>query len=153
MAFELYHVREHWFYKKISEFVKEPSLSFYAYSALGSCFNHSEDFKKSIENYNLAYSLATTDEDKESVISPLSSVLYKDNQKPTAFDIIEKNIAIVKLSEISSKLYENLASLYEKKIIFELRAFALEKALELRPNNTDLLFQLRILTLKINLMI
>ena len=27
-----------------------------------------------------------------------------------------------------------------KKIIFELRAFALEKALELRPNNTDLLF-------------
>ncbi|MBI2612249.1 tetratricopeptide repeat protein [Candidatus Kaiserbacteria bacterium] len=109
--------------------------------ALGFCFFVSDDFDRANEYYSKAVELARDEDEKSGSTTNLSSSLYANGEKKKAVEVLIEGLFSIKDDRPKVKLYVELAELYEKQKDFEQRAFVLDKALELQPNDPDLLFK------------
>ncbi|MFN2453466.1 MAG: tetratricopeptide repeat protein [Pyrinomonadaceae bacterium] len=117
-----------------------------ANEALGMCYITSGDFARAGSFYELAaqgyekqgYAKQTQ---KVRCVVKSADCLFKVGSHHEAYSRVMREFATVNDALAVSALYEGLASLYEQAKETELRAFALEKALEYKPNDTNLRFK------------
>lgn len=128
--------------KNIEKYLNDPEVKSLAYENLAQCYDNSKDYQKAIDMFLKALELCSTDEEKIRIIILLSQSYYDDTQKKEAFDVITNNIKNFEDRDFLSRLYQQLAYLYEKESDFENRAYCLEKALEFKPNDAKLLFSI-----------
>lgn len=127
--------------QRIRSFLTDAEVEHEANMALGFCYANSEDFENSTKFYMQALDKARDEEEKTSAASQLSSSLYRDNKKENAIKVLGDILTIATDDANKVKLYEGLADIYEKENDHENRAFVLDKAVELKPNDTGLIFK------------
>lgn len=125
---------------QLKELSERPEAAAVAHFAMGMCFEDAADFAEAAEQY--ARSADMRDEPEERALATLrsASCLYKAGKKEEAFSALGSEIAKQNDPGTLSALYEGLASLYQLGDDHELRAFALEKALQATPNDTTVRF-------------
>lgn len=126
---------------KLKIFADEADVALEANMALGFCYSNSEDFATAVSYYSIAVKLATVEKEKVHATERYASSLYSNGQKSESIKVLEDALIGVKKTENRVSLFTNLADLYEKEKDYENRAIVLEKALELQPNDTSLLFK------------
>jgi tetratricopeptide (TPR) repeat protein len=107
---------------------------------IAACYEYSDDFEKAAEEYEMSLQGTKTEEERASVIVSIAECLFKAGKQQEAYATVMQEIGEVTGPEAVYTLYKGLASLYRLAEEPELRALALEKALEIRPNDTSLLF-------------
>jgi len=118
----------------------EKEVAEYAHTLIGRCYEKVGDYEKAA----LAYEVPAKEGKDEMVraqnIVALARCQYNAGKKTKAFQGIMVELGKVKKAEAAGTLYRGLAWLYEKDEVPELRAMALEKAVEFAPNNTEIRF-------------
>jgi tetratricopeptide (TPR) repeat protein len=108
---------------------------------LGGCFLTSGLYEKALDAYMNAITLVKEEEQKASLLEDAAECLFKLDKRTDAFKIILMEIPNIKETQIIARLYEKLADLYYQDNQPDLKAFALEMALQHKPNDTKLLFK------------
>ena len=108
---------------------------------MGYCYDGVGDFGKAVDKYEAAACHSETDVDRASDTVSIATCLYKMGEKSEALNRIMNEVGKGPDDQALSNLYKGLASLYELSKDMEFRAFALEKALQLNPNDTELRFR------------
>lgn len=127
--------------QRIRAFLTDSEVEYEANMALGFCYANSEDFGNATSFYTQALEKARDEQEKTSAASQLSSSLYRDNKKENAIKVLSDILTVAEDDINKVKLYEGLADIYEKENDHENRAFVLDKAVELKPNDTGLIFK------------
>lgn len=127
--------------QRIRAFLTDAEVEYEANMALGFCYANSEDFVNAVRFYTQALEKDRNEEEKTSAAVQLSSSLYRDNKKEDAIKVLSDILTIATDDVNKVKLYEGLADIYEKENDHENRAFVLDKAVELKPNDTGLIFK------------
>lgn len=125
----------------IKKYTVEQALKYEAKLALGFCYNNSEDFTTASLIYKEAVDLAENEEDKIRAVDRYANALYSNGQKRESEMILETALSNTHSPENKAYLYSELADFYEKEKDYERRAIVIEKALEVKPNDTSLLFK------------
>lgn len=107
---------------------------------VGSCYLQVDNFDMGLRAYQDALGLAETEVQKANDINDISRCMYKLGEKDDAAKKIMKALSETKEKESLSLLYMGLAGIYELEVNYEFRALALDKALELKPNDTNARF-------------
>jgi tetratricopeptide (TPR) repeat protein len=107
----------------------------------GHCYRRVDDFEKAANAYEAAAQLSETELDRAKAIVENAICLFKINKRQEALTKLMDQTKIATEPDTLSTIYEGLASIYELTKEPELRAIALEKALEIKPNDTQLLFK------------
>jgi hypothetical protein len=103
-------------------------------------YKEANNYKKAVDLASKALELTTDNEQKSYCISRISEYhLDNDNQKES-LEIIMKHIDSINEKGPKTSLYRTLANYYKKTDNKLLESVAYQKALELSPNNTYLLF-------------
>lgn len=103
-------------------------------------YKEANNYEKAVDLATKALEITTDNEQKSYCISRISEYhLENDNQKDS-LEIIMKNIDSINEKEPKTTLYRALANYYKKTDNKLLESVAYQKALELSPNNTYLLF-------------
>src|SRR5215217_1746854 len=110
------------------------------YNFIGNCYDLGDNFLKAAEAYEAAAEAAQSEEDRATYIASAAGGLFAAGSREEAFNRVTQEIDKTSTPKALSTLYTELASLYEKTGDSELRAIALEKAIEYQPNDTDLRF-------------
>lgn len=126
---------------RIKTFLTDTEVVYEANMALGYCYSRFDDFENATKFYTQALEKTRDEEEKIKAASQLSSSLYRDGKKEDAIKVLSDVLTIATDDTNKVKLYESLADIYEKENDHENRAFVLDKAIELKPNNTDLIFK------------
>ncbi|MFA7319165.1 MAG: hypothetical protein WC022_01020 [Parcubacteria group bacterium] len=109
--------------------------------AIGYCYEISDDLKNSELFYYQALKLAINDNEKSLAVQNLSVILYKYNKMDEAVNVLSEVLSNVQDDESKVRIYEALADIYDKEKDYENKAFAIDKAVELKPNDSALLFK------------
>lgn len=112
----------------------------YALYYLGLIYDESNNYKKASELISEAIELSNRDEQKSQCIGKLSTIHFDNEFKDKALNIILDNIDTINDRVPKSNLYRSIADYYKKTENKVLEAVAYQKALELSPNNTSLMF-------------
>ncbi len=107
-----------------------------AYSLVGSCYSFSGDYSRAAEAYETSAQHATDQKGRILGLTSASKALFRAGKKERAFSLLMNELS----KDESSELYEGLAELFQMNGDHELRALALEKALEQKPNDKGILF-------------
>ncbi len=99
------------------------------------------DHARAAETFEESAKSCDVEEERARSIARAADSLYESGKREEAFARIMLELGKAGSKEVESHLYEGLATLYEKAREPELRALAIEKALEGRPNNPSLRFQ------------
>lgn len=126
---------------KIKSFLVDPEVVYEASKALGFCYSYSNDFENATKFYSQALESAGNEKEKSIIASEYSSSLYQNGKKENAIKILIDVLSVVEKDSNKLALYESLADIYEKENDHENRAFVLDKAVELKPNDTNLVFK------------
>src|SRR3990167_6452215 len=126
---------------RIKAFLTDAEVVYEANMALGFCYASSEDFENAAKFYSQALEKSKDEEEKAGAASQLSSSLYLDSKKENAIKVLSDVLSIATNDANKIKLYDSLAEIYEKENDHENRAFVLDKAVELKPNDTGLIFK------------
>lgn len=118
----------------------DTSVKHVVYKYVGMCYRSANNFDKAIESFEIAAETSQTEAEHADDIVEVAKCLHEMKQQPEALKRIMHEIGSVTHSNALSLLYQGLASLYELAHNHEFRAIALEKALEIEPNNPDLRF-------------
>lgn len=118
----------------------DTSVKYSVYKYVGMCYQSANNFDKAIESFEIAAQTSQTETERAGDIVEIVKCLHKMKQQPEALKRIMHEIGSATHSDALSLLYQGLASLYELADNHEFRAIALEKALEIEPNNPDLRF-------------
>lgn len=118
----------------------DTSVKHAVYRYVGMCYKSANNFDKAIESFEIAAQTSQTEAEHADDIVEVAKCLHEMKQQPEALKRIMHEIGSVTDSDALSLLYQGLASLYELTENHEFRAIALEKALEIEPNNPDLRF-------------
>src|SRR3989338_849311 len=127
--------------QRIRAFLIDAEVEYEANMTLGFCYANSKDFENSTTFYTQALEKARDEKAKTNAASQLSSSLYRDNKKENAIKVLSDTLSIARDNSNKIKLYEGFADIYEKENDHENRAFVLDKAVELKPNDTGLIFK------------
>lgn len=125
---------------ELKKYSNDNDIKFDALMAIGFCYSFSNEVANSNKFYLDAMSNANNDEDRVSAVSQYSSNLYKDKKKTEALEILSETLQKVTDPSCKIELYENMAKIYEKEKDYENRAFVFDKAVELKPNDQNLIF-------------
>ncbi len=98
------------------------------------------EYKESIKLFEKALSISNDDKNSCIYICNIALNLYKNEEKKLAFDTLEKALVDYKEDELQVIIYSQIADLYEKDEEPELRAFAIEKQIELGDENKERYF-------------
>ena len=124
--------------EKLTE--KEESAQL-AYFFIGRAYEDFGEYSKAMKAYDSAAINSTEPTEKANCIVKKASCLFEDGKTDEAFSVIMREISSSRQEEAKEFLYIGLADLYEKSGDYELRALALEKAIEICPNNSDTTFK------------
>lgn len=116
------------------------SLLHIVHRSIGYCYQSASSFVQAIEAFENAAQLSETEVERANDIIAIAECLHKMNKEPAALKRLMHEIGSLTHADALSILYNGLASFYEKAENREFRAIALEKALEIQPNNPDLHF-------------
>lgn len=111
-----------------------------AYYYLSLIYNDANNYKKAVDLADKALKLTSDSDQKAHCISKISEFHYENDYPNKALEIILSNIDCINDKEPKSILYRALARYYKKIDNKLLESVAYQKALELSPNNTYLLF-------------
>jgi len=119
-----------------------PAVKHIAIRYTGLCYEQAGELDKAGVAFKLASEYSSISEsDRAADKVSLAACLFKNDKKNEAFDLLMQEIANVSEGDALSKLYEGLADIYELAEDLEMRAIALEKLIEIQPNNTQLRFK------------
>ncbi len=99
------------------------------------------DHEQAAESCERAAKLCGLKEDRAIYLAEVANFLYLSGRKEAAFCRLMTELGKANSKDVESRLYEGLATLYEKAGEPFLRALALEKALVGRPNDRTLRFR------------
>lgn len=104
---------------------------------LGHSYRYARAFQQAVLAYEAAAEAAVTQEEQAQAASFAAENLFALGQREEAFNRIMCELVSVVSPDAAAILYEGLASLYQAEGNDELRAIALDKALEGRPDDTS----------------
>ena len=120
---------------------QEAEVSTDAYFWIGHCYEIAGDFEKAARAFDSAAQTSKTEGERAYNVTSAARCLFKGDRQQEALGKIMREIGKVTTPGTTPILYEGLASLYGLAEDPELRALALEKVLESRPNDTGLRFR------------
>lgn len=126
---------------ELKGYLNEKDIVYEANIALGFCYASSDDFENANLFFTKALEIASSDEEISLASTHYASSLYRNNQKDKAIEVLINSFSKTEENESRIKMYMELADIYEKEKDYENRAFVIDKALELKPNDSDLLFK------------
>ena len=119
-----------------------PAVKHIATRYKGFCYEKAGELDKAEVAFKLASECPSISESDRAVDKvKLAVCLFKNDKNNEAFDLLMQEIAGAREEEALSKLYEGLANIYELDEDLEMRAIALEKVIEIQPNDTQLRFK------------
>jgi tetratricopeptide (TPR) repeat protein len=118
----------------------DTSVKHIVYKYMGLCYQSANNFDKAIESFEIAAQVSQTEAERAGDMVEVARCLHKMKQQPEALKRIMHEIGSVTHSDALLVLYLGIVLLYELAENHEFRAIALEKALEIEPNNPDLRF-------------
>lgn len=126
---------------KLQELAKHEAVTSYAHKLLGLCYETANDFERAVEAFEISAQTSPTEWGRAFSLGKASWCLSKAGKGQEAFEKLMREIAGFTEPEAVAHLYESLAALYELSGDWDLRALALEKAIEIKPNDTALEFR------------
>ena len=126
--------------EELQRLAATPDQSSLAYFWMGTCYEQSDEFEKAACAFKESALASDTPVLRSQRLERAAICLFKSGNRESAFSTIVEEISDAGDREAMASLYNGLASLYKLADDPELRAIALEKALELSPNDVDLLF-------------
>ena len=119
-----------------------PAVKHIATRYTGFCYAKAGELDKAEGAFKLAAEISSISEsDRAEDQVSLAKCLLKNDKKNEAFDLLMQEIAQTSDENALSELYEGLANIYEMAEDPEMKAIALEKLIEIQPNNTQLRFK------------
>lgn len=112
----------------------------YALYYRGIIYKNSNNYKEAIELTKTALQLTNIDEYRTACIKELSSYYFENGDKEQSIEILIENIPKIDDRKLKSTLYSSIADFYKKTENKLFESIAYQKALELNPNDTNLLF-------------
>lgn len=125
---------------KLTALTKRREVASFAYGWIGFCYRESDDFVKAAEAFEHSAHASETEREKASRIVEAAQCIFKTGKHQDALEKIMSEIGGAAEPDVLFCLYEGLSSLYGLAEEPELRALALEKAIEIKPNDVSLLF-------------
>jgi hypothetical protein len=107
---------------------------------IGLSLEKSGEIKKALEYYKLSEDCALNNKDKLAAIKAISNGHFILGERQVAFQLLMSKIKDFNNTEDLADIWKCLADLHKKDQNFELSAFAFDKAIENRPNDTNLRF-------------
>jgi len=127
--------------QQLAEQVKDfPDVLSIIYGFVGEAYQLGDDFLKANEVYERAAEAAQTDKQRANYIVSSARCLFAAGKRTKSFARLKDEISGSRSREALSTLYGGLADLYHKADNSELRAIALDKAIECNPNDARLRF-------------
>lgn len=125
---------------KLKNLAIQPEIAPTANYWIGRCYDESGDFERAASFYILSAQGREDENEKAENIGFASQSLFNAGKQEEAFHFITREFN--QLSSLGAKtiLYKSLASLYDSTEESELKALALEKAIEESPNDSGLRF-------------
>lgn len=109
--------------------------------SLGLCYRSSSLHEKAIEIMTVALTECTDESFRVPLTVELSDTLFSIGKKEDAYALLIDEVAKPVDANLKFALFTALATLYKQASEYELQALALERALESKPNDTDVLFE------------
>lgn len=128
--------------QKLEDLSQNEDISGKAHKFIGACYMDVGNFERALEEFEISAKNAKTDEERINQIKSAANCLFRIGKKTKAYSKLTTEIGKTSNPHILSSLYEGLASLYKMANNPELQAIALEKALERKPNDKNLLFDI-----------
>lgn len=125
---------------KLQELTKREEVAAKAYGWLGYAYESANELDKAADAFHRAAQVEATEESQVSLIVRAAKCYAQIGKEEQAHLLIRNRISVTTDNASLSELYKGLASIYALLDETELRALALEKAVENAPNNTSLLF-------------
>lgn len=125
---------------KIQELTKKEEAAPFAHRGLALCYEFATELDKALCEFELAAEKTDDEERKVFDITKAAECLFLMDNQQEAYNKTLNHIRQTHKPKDISQLYVGLASLYNRANNHELRAFALEKALEFDPSNLEILF-------------
>jgi tetratricopeptide (TPR) repeat protein len=122
---------------KLQELTSHPEGAAYAYSYIGYCYNQVEQYDKAKEAFMKTVQSARNEGQKIMALINEAKCEVKLGKPEQAFKIIIQHLSGTTNIKDMIELYEGLALLYEMANDSEMRAIALEKVLQIKPNDTN----------------
>ena len=119
---------------------QEAEVSKDAYFWMGHSYETVGDFEKAAKAFDSAAQISQTESERAHNVTSTARCFFKGGRQQEGLEKIMQEIGKVTTPGITPILYEGLASLYQLAEDPELRALALEKVIESRPNDTQLRF-------------
>lgn len=119
-----------------------PSVLPWVEYRLGLAYENGEVYDKAISYYELAQKHAPSKEHKTEVLLRIADCLRLIDKTKEAIDRLIFEVREEKEPIYKAKIFEGIADHAQAEGNWELRALALLKVLEYRPNDTDILFKL-----------
>jgi len=126
---------------QLKELLSDPSVLYEVNTSLGYCYENSDDLEKAALFYSEAARESKNNDEKSLAVKRFSAILYRDNKKEQAINVISEALTVIRDDLFKARLYEALAEIYDKEKDYENKAFVIEKAVELKPNDAALLFK------------
>lgn len=103
---------------------------------VGQCYMQANNFEMGLKAYEDAVDLAQTESQKARDVNEVAECVFKLHGKDDALKRIMDELGKTQESDALSLLYLGLARIYEFEEDYEFRALALDKVLEIKPNDT-----------------
>lgn len=106
----------------------------------GYAYMHTQAFKKAIYMFSLALDYNISEEKQSNIVGHLWECFYEEGDKEKAYSLLINWISKVKDDKYKALLLIKLSEYFDREEKNLERAFILDKAIELQPNNTDAIF-------------
>jgi len=126
--------------EKLKELAKNEMIAGAAYHSIGICYEIGNNYASAAEAYELA-AQNRSEAKRASSVTAQARCLFKVGKRREAYARIMRELGNTADPQVASELYSGLAERYGEAQEKELRSLALEKALESKPNDTNLLFE------------
>jgi tetratricopeptide (TPR) repeat protein len=126
---------------ELKKMLADHEVAFKVNITIGDCYVSSGDYDTAFPFFKKANEVAITDKEKALCIRHYASAKYYNGQKTEAISLLIGVFSILMEDKSRVEICEELADIYEKEEDYENRAFIIEKALEIKPNDPDLLFK------------
>jgi len=126
--------------ERMQELAQRPEIARFAHHWIGASYEQAGQFDQAAEAFKAAAQGSGDEAARAGNLVSCARCMYQGGHQQAAFTILMEELERVATANVATELYEGLASLYELSGDQDLRAFALEKAIEGRPNDVNLRF-------------
>lgn len=112
------------------------------YYYLGLCYKNASSNEKSIEAFNNAFSITPNENEKTESLIKISQVYMEIGDHHNAVETLTNYLSENKSDKSKILIYKEISNIFKTKKEYIIQISFLEKALELTPNDTSILFDL-----------